>query len=105
VEQLNREYVISDLTDDLVEDYATLTAVAKELKAIDDKAFGYRTVLLRFSEEFAEHGIDEALYTAHTGGKLPIIYVGMAYLPDQFDVGRLAPIEEKFGLTLLRESA
>jgi len=104
VGQLNREYVITDLADDLLEDYDRLTAIAKELQAIDDKAFGYRTVLLRVPEDFGEHGIDEALYNAHTGGKLPIIYVGMAYLPGEFDVARLKPIEEKYGLTLLRES-
>jgi hypothetical protein len=101
---VNREYVITDLADDLVEDFATLQAIGKALKAIDDKAFGYRTVLLRLPEDFAEHGIDEALYTAHTGGRLPVIYVGMAYLPGRFDVARLKPIEDKYGLTLLRES-
>jgi hypothetical protein len=104
MDQLNRYYVITDLADDVVEDYARMKAVATELRAIDDAGFGSRTVLIRFAEEFAEHGIDEALYTTHTGGKLPIIYVGMAYLPDSFDVGRLTSIEQKFGLTLLLES-
>ena len=102
--QLNREYVVTSLAGDLLEDYDKLTAIGTELQAMGGAAFGYRTVLLRVPEDFGEHGIDERLYTAHTGGQLPIIYVGVAYLPEQFDVARLRPIEEKYGLTLLRES-
>lgn len=103
MEQRRRLYVLSPLADDLVEDYRKLQAVAEALRPLDGDTFGFHVVLIRDEEDFREHLIRKERFLQHTGGKLPLLYIGVVYIRDQFDVSRLQPIEAQFGLTLLDE--
>jgi hypothetical protein len=105
--QRNRFYVLAALSGEPDEDYRKLETVAQELRIVggnDEEVFGFSVALIRSPEDFAEHQFDERLYTARTQGKLPILCVGVAYVVDRFDISRLAPIVERFGLELLLES-
>lgn len=105
MKQLNRYYAVTDVADNLVADYRKLQAIDAELRPFASEGFGFHVVLMLSPEDFIEHGIDEELFTPHTGGRFPFIFVGIAYAADRFDIAQLAPIEKKEGLTLLAETA
>ena len=104
MKQLNRYYAVTDVADNLVMDYHKLQAIDAELRPFASDAFGFDVVLMLSPEDFIEHGIDRELFMNYTGGKFPFIFVGIAYVAEQFDITQLAPIEKKFGLALLAET-
>jgi hypothetical protein len=80
-----------------------MDAIAEAFRPLTSDVFGGSVVLIRDEEDFREHGIRKERYLRHTGGTLPLLYVGVVYIPDQFDLRRVEPVVERFGLTFLDE--
>ena len=102
--QLTRYYAIAEVSSDYAVAYDQMCAVTAALKPLGSEVFGYEASLLLGEEDFRQQGIDKEPYLAHSGGKFPIVFIAATYIPGEFDVGKLAPIEREHDLVLLRES-